>query len=268
MIDATLPQAQAWLASGRPAMLVQLVAHRGSVPRETGTRMLVSADAVLGTIGGGHLEWKAIAQARRQLAAGQRAPSDQHYPLGPALGQCCGGALTLRTRPLTATALADWPPPAVLFTLQLYGAGHVGRAIVGLLAALPCQVQWIDEREHEFPELPSAPHIQRLCVEPVQAEVRSAPPGACYLVLTHSHALDLAITEAILRRGDFNFLGLIGSATKRARFLHRLAARGVPAAALARLTCPIGLPGIAGKQPELIAVAVVAQLLLQASARP
>ena len=264
MIDATRQQAQAWLACCRPALLVQVVQHRGSVPRETGTRMLVSADAVAGTIGGGHLEWQAIAQARRQLAHQQCQAHDQHYSLGPALGQCCGGALTLRTGPLTAASLADWPAPTPLFTLQLYGAGHVGRAIVQLLAALPCQVQWIDQREDEFPAKPSAPHIERLCVEPVQAEVGSAPPGAFYLVLTHRHDLDLAITEAILRRADFAYLGLIGSATKRARFLHRLDARGVPATALARLTCPIGVPGIQGKQPELIAVAVVAQLLQQA----
>ena len=246
-------------------MLVQVVQHRGSVPRETGTRMLVGADAVAGTIGGGHLELQAIAQARRQLLGRQAEPTDQHYPLGPALGQCCGGALWLRTGPLTAAALADWPAPTPLFTLQLYGAGHVGRAIVQLLATLPCQVQWIDAREAEFPAAPSAPQIERLCVEPVQAEVASAPPGAFYLVLTHSHALDLAITEAILRRGDFAYLGLIGSATKRARFEHRLADRGMPADALARLTCPIGLPGISGKQPELIAMAVVAQLLQQAA---
>ena len=266
MIDATRQQAQAWLASGRPAMLVQVIEHRGSVPRETGTRMLVAADAVAGTIGGGHLEWQAIAQARRQLADRQAKPSDQHYPLGPALGQCCGGALTLRTGPLDAPALAGWPATAPLFMLQLYGAGHVGCAIVRLLDDLPCRVQWIDEREDEFPAAASAPHIERLCVEPVQAEVRSAPPGACYLVLTHSHDLDLAITEAILRRGDFNYLGLIGSATKRARFLRRLDQRGVSPEVLARLTCPIGLPGITGKQPELIALAVVAQLLQQAAA--
>ena len=245
-------------------MLVQVVQHRGSVPRETGTRMLVSADSVAGTIGGGHLEWKAIAQARRQLLDQQTDAIHQHYPLGPALGQCCGGALTLRTGPLTAASLPDWPAATPLFTLQLYGAGHVGRAIVQLLATLPCQVQWIDEREAEFPDTPSAPHIERRCVEPVQAEVGCAPPGAFYLVLTHSHALDLAITEAILRRADFAYLGLIGSATKRARFVHRLEERGVLAAALARLTCPIGVPGIPGKQPELIAMAVVAQLLQQA----
>jgi len=153
-----------------------------------------------------------------------------------------------------------------LFHLQLYGAGHVGRAIVQLLHGLPCSVDWIDERDSEFPAEPGPPHIRRLCVEPVEAEVRSARPGGFYLVLTHSHDLDLAITEAILRRGDFTYLGLIGSATKRARFLARLAQRGIDAACLARLTCPIGMPGIPGKQSEVVAVAVVAQLLQVAAA--
>ena len=140
----------------------------------------------------------------------------------------------------------------------------MGRAIVRLLEGLPCRVQWIDERESEFPAAPSAPHIERVCVEPVQAEVDVAPPGAFYVVLTHSHDLDLAITEAILKRGDFGFLGLIGSATKRARFRRRFEQRGIAPEALARLTCPIGLPGIAGKEPEVIAVGVVAQLMLAA----
>ena len=268
MIDALRRTAATWLQAGRQAMLVQVLAHRGSVPREAGTRMLVAADAVAGTIGGGHLEWLAITRARALLASGTTAPQDQAIALGPTLGQCCGGALTLRTAPLDAAALVAWPDEAPLFTLQLYGAGHVGRAIVRLLDALPCRVTWIDEREAEFPAEPSAAHIQRLCVEPVEAEVRQAPAGAFYLVLTHSHDLDQAITEAILRRADFGFLGLIGSATKRARFLHRFQARGVPAESLARLTCPIGLPGIAGKQPELIALAVVAQLLQVAAAKP
>jgi xanthine dehydrogenase accessory factor len=233
--------------------------------------MLVAADAVAGTIGGGHLELQAIAQARAQLcvqlSAGQPEALDHHYPLGPALGQCCGGAVTLRTARLDAAALQDWPEPPALFMLQLYGAGHVGRAIVRLLEDLPCQVQWIDEREGEFPATVSPPHIERLCVEPVQAEVAAAPPGAFYLVLTHRHDLDQAITEAILQRGDFGYLGLIGSATKRARFLHRFEQRGIAPQAVARLTCPIGLPGIPGKQPELIALAVVAQLLQVANLR-
>ncbi len=256
--------AQAWLATRRPAMLVQILHTRGSVPREAGARLLVAADAVLGSIGGGHLELQAIARARALLADAVLAPIDQHVALGPTLGQCCGGVLTLRTQPLTATTLADWPDDTPLLHLQLYGAGHVGRAIAALLAPLPCTVQWIDEREAEFPQAPSPAHIQRLCVEPVEAEVSNAPPGAFYLVLTHSHDLDQRITQAILQRADFAYLGLIGSATKRARFMARFAQRGVDAATLARITCPIGVAGITGKQPELIALAVVAQLLQHA----
>lgn len=271
MSEAILRRSAAdWLAQGRPAVLVQVAEARGSVPRGDGTRMLVAADAVLGTIGGGHLEWQAVAAARRWLAeglpdaAGDRPPIRQAIALGPTLGQCCGGALVLDYRRFDAVALAAWPEPAPLFTLQLYGAGHVGRAIVRLLEGIDCRVQWIDERENEFPAEPSAAHIERLCVEPVEAEVPLAPPGAFYLVLTHSHDLDQRLTEAILKRGDFAYLGLIGSATKRARFLHRFEERGSPAETLARLTCPIGVPGIEGKQPEVIAVAVVGQLLQRA----
>ena len=236
-------------------MLVEVVQHRGSVPREAGTRMLVAPDAVVGTIGGGHLELQAIERARAGRAG------DWAVALGPTLGQCCGGALTLRTQPLTPEALTLWPAAAPRFTLQLYGAGHVGRALVNLLSEQQCRVQWIDERESEFPAGPLPPHIERLCVEPVEAEVALAPPGAFYLVLTHSHDLDLRLTEAILKRGDFGYLGLIGSATKRARFLHRFEERGIASEVLARLTCPIGVPGIAGKEPAVIAVAVMAQLL-------
>ena len=249
-----------WLAAGRPAVVVEVARAQGSVPREAGTRMLVAADAVANTIGGGHLELKAIAHART-LLADPGAVREQHIALGPALGQCCGGAVTLRYAPLADAGAADWAPAAPRFTLQLYGAGHVGRAIVRLLEDLPCRVQWIDEREGEFPAEPSAAHVERICVEPVESEVAVAPAGASYLVLTHSHDLDLAITEAILRRGDFGYLGLIGSATKRARFLHRFEARGIGAEVLARLTCPIGVPGIGGKEPEVIALAAVAQLL-------
>jgi xanthine dehydrogenase accessory factor len=260
-MSALRDAARAFLETGVPAMDVQVLSHRGSVPREAGTHMLVTRDAVLGTIGGGHLELTAIAQARQWLAAGDTTPHDAEFALGPSLGQCCGGALTLRTQRLGDAALAAWPDRAPRFFLQLYGAGHVGRAIVALLAGIDCRVQWIDERDSEFPPRPLPPHIERLCVEPVEAEVAQAPSGAHYLVLTHSHDLDLRITEAILRRGDFASLGLIGSRTKRARFVHRFEERGVPAEAIGRMTCPIGVPGIAGKEPEVIAVAVVAQLL-------
>ncbi|MBI5257741.1 MAG: xanthine dehydrogenase accessory protein XdhC [Burkholderiales bacterium] len=258
-----------WLAAGTPAIVVRVGLVQGSVPRGSGTRMLVGPSQVLGSIGGGHLEWQAIATARQWLAAGAAGePLVQRIALGPTLGQCCGGTLVLHFERLAATVLDRWAPAPPLFTLQLYGAGHVGRAIVRLLAGLHCQVHWIDERDAEFPAEPLAAHITRCCVEPVEAEVALAPPGASYLVLTHSHDLDLAITEAILRRGDFGYLGLIGSATKRARFLHRFEQRGIAADVRARITCPIGVPGIAGKEPEVIAVAVVAQLLQQAGAVP
>lgn len=262
---ATL-QAQAlqWLAQRQPAIVVEVADARGSVPRDAGTRMLVGPHAVLGSIGGGRLELQAIEHARR-LLRGEALRSEQRIALGPTLGQCCGGALTLRYRALAENPPAAWPAASPRFMLQLYGAGHVGRAVVRLLEEIDCRVQWIDEREHAFPDAPGAPHVERVCVEPVHAEVATAPAGAFYLVLTHDHALDMAITEAILRRGDFGFLGLIGSRTKRARFVRRFEARGIAAAALARLTCPIGVPGIAGKEPAVVAVAVVAQLLQASS---
>ena len=253
-----------WLAAVRPAVVVEVLAHKGSVPREAGTRMLVAADEVIGTIGGGHLELKAIADARAVLAQGGGAQLQsllQHVALGPSLGQCCGGVLDLRFTPLAAAEPDKWALAKSRFTLQLYGAGHVGRAIVRLLAGIPCSVQWIDERDGEFPAEVLPPHIQRVCVEPVQAEVATAGPGAFYLVLTHSHDLDMVISQAILQRGDFGYFGLIGSKSKRARFEHRLRERGVAHGLIDRMVCPIGVAGIAGKEPEVIAVAVVAQLL-------
>jgi xanthine dehydrogenase accessory factor len=265
--DSLRAAALHWLDAGRAAAVVEVVSFRGSVPRETGTRMLVAADETLGTIGGGHLELQAIRQARALLESGgpsAAAPLEQHVALGPSLGQCCGGSLDLRFTMLAQADPAAWPAPRSLFFLQLYGAGHVGRAVARLLADIPCQVQWIDERESEFPADPSPPHIQRLCTEPVQAEVAAAPANAYYLVLTHSHELDLALALAILRRGDAGFFGLIGSRTKRRRFVHRLAERGVGAQALTGMVCPIGIAGIAGKEPGIIAVAAVAQLLLRA----
>jgi xanthine dehydrogenase accessory factor len=267
MTDAALrATARAWLAAGRAAMLVQVLEHRGSVPREAGARMLVAADALAGTVGGGHLELQAIERARARLAAAATGIDDWHVVLGPTLGQCCGGALTLRTQPLSAAALARWPEPTPLFWLQVHGAGHVGRAVATLLAGIDCHVQWVDERDTEFAARALAPQVQALTTDAAEAEVRAAPPGAYYLVLTHSHDLDLRIVEAVLKRGDFGWCGLIGSRSKRARFEHRLAERGIAPQTLARLTCPVGVPGIAGKQPEVIAIAIVAQLLRVASA--
>jgi xanthine dehydrogenase accessory factor len=256
--------ASRWWQAGTPAVLVQVGDTRGSVPREAGTRMLVSAHEVAGTVGGGHLELQAIGVARDMLACGDTVPQSVHYPLGPALGQCCGGTMTLCFERLSDAHLVQWPRVAPMFHLQLYGAGHVGRAIARLLADLPVQVDWLDERQKEFPLSLGAgwpPHIRPLAGEGIEDEVKQAPAGACYLVMTHRHDLDLRITEAVLRRGDFRWFGLIGSRTKKQRFVHRLLERGVSSAAIDRMVCPVGVPGIGGKEPEVIAVAVVAQLL-------
>ena len=265
-------RAAAWLAAGERAVVVEVVAVRGSVPRGVGTRMLVGVAASIGTIGGGHLELKAITAARRMLDSGTATRDALSFALGPALGQCCGGAVTLAFAPLDADALSRWPQRVPLLHLQLHGAGHVGRAVATLLATLDVDVDWFDERDEEFPAtttLGSAwpGHIRRVRADTVEREVANAPGDAFYLVLTHEHALDLRITEAVLRRGDFAFCGLIGSMTKRASFVRRLAERGVDAASIARLTCPIGIDGIDGRTPEVIAAAVVAQLLQVASRR-
>ena len=264
--------AKRWLNEARPAIVVEVTQALGSAPREAGTRMLVSSTEAIGTVGGGHLELKAIAHACEMLRTGELEPHTEHFPLGPALGQCCGGAVTLAYHALDTQAFERWPVAAPLFHLQLYGAGHVGRAIATLLATLDVSVDWIDEREEEFPAAtnlgtPWPEQIRRICVDAVEGEVRLAPPGAFYLVLTHNHDLDLRISEAILKRGDFGFFGLIGSKTKRQRFIHRFEQRGIAAGAIARMTCPIGVEGIAGKEPELIAVAVVAQLLQRVAPR-
>ncbi len=266
-MDRDTRQAAAhWLEQRIPAVVVEIAQARGSAPRGVGTRMLVSAVQAVGTIGGGRLEHKALATARTMLAARIVIPKREHYPLGPALGQCCGGTVDLDFHALDADALARWPRPEPLFHLQLHGAGHVGHAIATLLATLDVTVDWIDERDDVFPPTttlgtPWPEAIRRVCGDGAEGEVAGAPAGTFFLVLTHDHALDFRIAEAVLRRADFGFAGLIGSKSKRARFQHRFEERGVAAAQVARLHCPVGVAGIEGKQPEVIALAVVAQLL-------
>lgn len=259
-----------------PAVLVTVEHTQGSVPREAGAWMAVFADATrgeVGTIGGGHLEWKATQQAREALAREALLPRDGLAPwheritLGPSLGQCCGGALVLRFERVDASdtaQLRERLQPAHT-PLALFGGGHVGRAIVRALAPLPFDVTWVDSRDGVFPaDLP--PRVTAEHSDPVQAAVRDLPAGACVLVMSFSHAEDLEVVAACLHRqrehSDLAFIGLIGSRTKWATFCHRLAERGFTATELARVTCPIGLPGIRSKVPAVIAASVVAQLLL------
>ena len=261
-----------WLEQRIPAVVVEIAEARGSAPRGAGTRMLVSAVQAIGTIGGGHLEFKALATAKAMLAARDTAPRRERYPLGPALGQCCGGVVDLEFSLLDDSAIARWPDSPPLLHLQMHGGGHVGHAIATLLTTLDVRVDWIDERDDAFAPTttlgtPWPDGVRRRVADGAEGEVAAAPPGAFFLVLTHDHALDFRIVEAALRRADAGFVGVIGSKSKRERFRHRLAQRGMSDERVARMRCPVGLPGIAGKQPELIALAVVAQLLQEAAAR-
>lgn len=258
--------------TGKDCVIVLLDRIEGSTPRERGASMLVTADSVHGTIGGGHLELKSMAIAREMLAGPARQMAGlavRRFPLGPSLGQCCGGVAHVafqvcRAGEVPATLDVRLPDP--LFHLCLFGAGHVGQALVDVLAGVDCDVVWLDGREQQFPaRVPANVRIE--FSEAPEDEVAAAPAGAFYLVMTHSHALDLAIVERVLKRRDAGFLGLIGSHTKRATFERRLRARGIDASALARLVCPIGVEGVVGKAPGVVAVSVAAQLLVAASSR-
>jgi xanthine dehydrogenase accessory factor len=250
------------------AVWVTVQSHRGSVPREEGAWMAVFADALVGTIGGGHLEWQAVTEAKSGLL-GNLPPAVWRYALGPTLGQCCGGEVELRFELVDARDIPRLEQhfrrlQANLPQVALFGGGHVGQALVRVLGTLPMQVRWIDSRDEIFPaELPA-----NVCCEhsqPVQGAVPALAAQSHVLIMSFSHAEDLDVVAACLMRqrghADLPFIGLIGSRTKWATFGHRLAARGFGDSELAQVTCPIGVSGIVGKEPEVIAVAVAAQLL-------
>lgn len=271
------------LAAHGPLARIVVAKVEGSAPREVGAAMLVWADGTQGTIGGGALEWEAIRAARAGAAGVSR------HVLGPSLGMCCGGAVTLLTErwdhvpegevvargsggmPLPVARLLrrarhgqriapqflqGWmvePAAAPLRPLWIWGAGHVGRALVDVIAPLPgFAITWLDVAEDRFPPTAVATRWQ----SDLPALAAGAPPEAEHLVLTFSHALDLEICHRLLGHG-FAFAGLIGSASKAARFRSRLAALGHDPA---RITCPIGDPAL-GKHPQAIAVGVASQLL-------
>jgi len=227
--------------------------------------MAVFADATLGTIGGGHVEYEAITEARRRLAGVAGEPV-LRYALGPSMGQCCGGVMYLRFERVGGDDI-----PALrqrlnlgLTPVALFGGGHVGRALIDVLGNLPFSVTWIDSREEIFPvQVPS--NVACEYSDPVQAAVASLAPATRVLIMSFSHAEDLDVVAACLARqrkmGDLAYIGLIGSKTKWATFRHRLHERGFSANELAWVTSPIGIAGVVGKEPEVIAVAVAAQLL-------
>ncbi len=295
-------QALEWMKDG-PVALISLLAVEGSTPREAGTRMVVTNRAIFGTIGGGNLEFQCIDQARLALKHPPGTWRIQDYPLGIILGQCCGGRVRVMIEhldPSASTWLVDLKgcdrvslhtellPSGINRTLTdegaaiaargpipvagesfveqigapgvpltLFGAGHVGIALARVLEGLPFHLTWLDDRT-DVPAGVITADAAELC--------RHAAEGTgITLILTHDHALDYELTRAALM-SRAQFIGLIGSGTKRARFLSRLRKDGVAEADIARITCPIGLPGIAGKAPEVIAIAVAAQILQVAGA--
>ncbi len=276
---------------------VVIAGAKGSAPRGAGTAMLVWDSDQSGTIGGGTLEFQAVAAARDLLGQnGDWQRTRRAVPLGPALGQCCGGAVTLLSEKFTAFEVCELQSAATQGldfirpfqsgigpyhrhtdlgdsfsesfaptkpTLWIYGAGHVGRAMVHVLPSLGYDITWVDTNQARFPHPPPENVTQLVSQNPADV-VRYAPHDARHLVLTYSHAFDLEICHQILSH-SFHFAGLIGSATKWARFQKRLAALGHSQAQIARITCPIGQPEL-GKSPEAIAVGVAAALLKEAAA--
>lgn len=227
--------------------------------------MTVTPDGISGTVGGGHLEFDAIARARTALAGGA-LDDDVRYPLGATLGQCCGGVVWLHFERIAAGEdLAAHLPQEPLRPVALFGAGHVGLAIARIARDLPLALHWIDSRSDQFPAEPPARGWRQEALDPPADAVPDLAPGSAVLIMSHSHAEDFDIVAACLKRQreqrDLAFIGLIGSRTKWASFRRRLESRGFTECERDEVVCPIGVPGVAGKQPAVIAVAVLAQIL-------
>jgi len=237
-------------ARGEGFVLVTVLQTRGSTPRDGGTKMLVSVNRCVGTIGGGQLEYAAIQQARNLLLQGKEQQLIEDFPLGAKLGQCCGGHVSILFEAFAHGAV----------TVALFGAGHVGRALASILAQLPVRLLWIDSRADEFPtELPAGAH--GIVEEYPQDYVTQLPPGSYVVAMTHQHPLDYAIAEAALNRGDTAYLGVIGSSTKAKRFRLRLQRRGFSQQQIDHLHCPVGLDAVTGKHPMEVAVSVAGQII-------
>ena len=313
-------------AADEPAVLVTVAGIKGSAPREVGAKMIVTSRETIGTIGGGQLEYQCTRVAVGLL--GDEQMLLRSFPLGAAMGQCCGGVVEILFEPL-GTGMPAWlrdlralhgqREPAVVATrisrtapdkfvvtadevfgvpdgdtlprmvahardllrahgnaerhvqefyepivvpelnIAVFGAGHVGTAVVATLAGLDCNIRWVDSRRNVFRQVPA--NVRAVESEQPALEVAALPPGSFYLVMTHSHAMDFEICDRILKRGDASYCGLIGSRSKRRRFEKRFRQQGITEAQIAELVCPIGVPGISGKKPAEIAVAAAAEIL-------
>lgn len=254
----------AFLSDHPRAIVAELTSVRGSSPRERGAFMVVAADAMVGTIGGGALEYMVIARARQALRDGL-PPDVMDVPLGPEIGQCCGGRVVVSLRVmgavdaerLTARLRAN---EAELPHVFMFGSGHVGKALARSLAALPLQVHVIDTRPDELHGLPE--NIDTRAVPMPEAVVRSAPAGSAFVILTHDHALDFMIAAEALKRPDAPYIGMVGSKTKRAKFASWYRGEGGREDDLRRLVLPIGDFGLVDKRPEVIAALAAAEIMV------
>ncbi|MCC2615736.1 xanthine dehydrogenase accessory protein XdhC [Aestuariibacter halophilus] len=234
-----------------PYVLVTVLGTAGSTPRNSGSKMVITATTQHDTIGGGHLEHVAIQQARSMLGQSAAQQHIEHFPLSSKLGQCCGGAVSVLFE-----VIQQYQQPIAVF-----GAGHVAHALIPILTQLPLSIQWIDSRQDWLSDLEHAPNLRVHCSEHPQDHVSDLDNGTWVLVLTHNHQLDLEIVHQALKRNDLPYVGMIGSDTKAKRFNYQLAQRGLDPQQRARLISPVGLSNIPGKRPIEVAVSIAGQLI-------
>ena len=239
---------------GKAYVLVTLLASAGSTPRGNGTKMVITGDETFDTIGGGHLEFAATEQARALLANNEHTQHIEHYPLSSKLGQCCGGAVNVLFEVMVEQCQI----------VQIFGAGHVAHALIPLLAQLPLQIQWIDQRKQLFPQGKATfdfANLKMIVSEEPTEHIVLAPNNSWVVIMTHNHQLDYALVEAALKRPELPYIGMIGSNTKAKRFPTRIAARMPDTVEPDRLVSPIGILDIPGKRPIEVAVSIAGQLI-------
>lgn len=235
---------------GEECVLVTVLEDKGSVPRDAGTKMIVTRNDLFATIGGGHLEHLATRMAREILIKGENKTHIERFNLGARLGQCCGGMATLSFEPIGFNQ----------HHLVLFGAGHVAKALVNIVQTLPFKITWIDEREAEFPDQ-LAPNVRKLVSDDPIGEIKHMPANSYYLVMTHNHQLDFDLAREILTQDSACYFGMIGSQTKRKKFDLRLSHRGFSPEMIEKMICPIGISMVKGKHPAEIAVSVAGELI-------
>ena len=237
---------------GKAYVIATIVGVTGSTPRNSGTKMVITHDDIFDTIGGGHLEHKVIKHAHQLLMAGDDCQQLEHFQLGAQLGQCCGGNASVLFESFSASGV----------NIMLFGAGHVGKALMPILAGLPCSITWVDSRAEQFPDDSGNYHnVTTLVSDNPAEEVSLMPANSYYIVMTHNHQLDFEISHNILKRADFAYLGLIASETKWRRFQQRFQHRDIAKSLVEKMNCPIGLPQVQGKLPMEVAVSVAGEII-------